>query len=228
MLRAMPTILLVRHGQASFGTADYDQLSPIGVGQASTVAEHLVERGLKVERIVSGGLRRQRDTAAPAATRFGQSVEIDPRWDEYAMDEIIAAHSPTPASASPSEPGEEVSARHYQLVLEQALAAWIAAGRDESACESWPAFQARIRAALDEVAASLGNGTTGLVFTSGGVIAALGLTLLGLPAPAMLTLNRVAVNTGITKLICGRRGITLVSFNEHAHLELAETAITYR
>ena len=224
----MPTILLVRHGQASFGAADYDQLSPVGFEQAGAVAEHLATRKLRVERIVSGGLRRQRDTATPAVDRFGGDVEIDPRWDEYAMDEIIAAHSPTPARASAGEPGEEVSARHYQLVLEQALAAWIVAGRDEAACESWPAFQARTRTALDEVAASLGHGATALVFTSGGVVAALGVTLLGLPAAAMVTLNRVAVNTGITKLICGRRGITLVSFNEHGHLELAQRPITYR
>ena len=66
------------------------------------------------------------------------------------------------------------------------------------------------------------------MFTSGGVVAALGVLLIDLPPSAMLTLNRVAVNTGITKLISGRRGITLVSFNEHSHLEQSGQAITYR
>jgi hypothetical protein len=60
------------------------------------------------------------------------------------------------------------------------------------------------------------------------VIAALCVLLLDLPSSAMLTLNRVAVNTGVTKLISGRRGITLVSFNEHSHLEQSGQPITYR
>lgn len=228
MLRRMPTILLVRHGQASFGASDYDELSAAGVEQARAVSENLGQRGLRVERIISGGLRRQRDTAAPSAELFGREPEIDPRWDEYAMDEIIAAHSRDAARASVQQPGQESSARHYQLVLEQALGAWIAAGDEESECESWPAFAGRTQAALDQVAANLGPGATAIVFTSGGVIAALGVTLLDLPDGAMLTLNRVVVNTGITKLISGRRGLTLVSFNDHSHLELSGQAITYR
>ena len=224
----MPTILLVRHGQASFGASDYDQLSPAGNAQAVIVAEHLGQRGLQVPRIISGQLHRQRDTAAPSAERFAREVEIDPRWDEYAMDQIVATHSRDTARASVREPGQETSARHYQLVLEQALAAWIAASDEETECESWPAFAQRTQAALDQAASSLGPGDTGLVFTSGGVIAALGVLLLDLPSSAMLTLNRVAVNTGVTKLISGRRGITLVSFNEHSHLEQSGQAITYR
>ena len=60
------------------------------------------------------------------------------------------------------------------------------------------------------------------------MIATLCAGLLELPAASMLSFNRVVVNTGITKLICGRRGITLVTFNEHGHLELAGQPITYR
>ncbi len=224
----MPTIVLVRHGQASFGAADYDELSPAGIQQARIVAEHLGDRGLQVARIVSGELRRQRETAMPSAERFALEVQMDPRWNEYAMDQIVATHSRDTARASVSEPGQESSPRHYQLVLEQALAAWIAAGDDETECESWPAFVRRTQAALDDVATNLGPGSASLVFTSGGVIAALCVALLGLSSSAMLTLNRVAVNTGITKVISGRRGITLVSFNEHGHLEQARQPITYR
>jgi hypothetical protein len=36
------------------------------------------------------------------------------------------------------------------------------------------------------------------------------------------------VNGSITKLVTGRRGVTLVSFNEHAHLESAPELLTYR
>jgi hypothetical protein len=36
------------------------------------------------------------------------------------------------------------------------------------------------------------------------------------------------VNSGVTKLVSGRRGITLVSFNEHTHVEGLPGLLTYR
>jgi hypothetical protein len=38
----------------------------------------------------------------------------------------------------------------------------------------------------------------------------------------------VCVNSGVTKLVTGRRGVTLVSFNEHTHLESQPGLLTYR
>ncbi|HWF53236.1 MAG TPA: hypothetical protein VG223_01350, partial [Solirubrobacteraceae bacterium] len=66
-------------------------------------------------------------------------------------------------------------------------------------------------------------------FTSGGVLAAVCIELLGLADDAFTTFNRVTINAGITKVIHGRRGATLVSFNDHSHLERAGTElVTYR
>jgi hypothetical protein len=54
-------------------------------------------------------------------------------------------------------------------------------------------------------------------------------SLLGLPADALVAFNHVSLNTGITKLAVGRGGRTLVSSNEHAHLEAPGTSlISYR
>ena len=231
MLPRMPTILLVRHGQASFGAVNYDELSAVGVQQAKIVAEHLVSRGLDVQHLISGDMRRQLDTAAPSAEALGRPVAIDPRWNEYPMDTILATYAQTSARASVTGPDQASSPARYQQLLEQALTAWIAAGRngDARAPESWPDFQRRAQDALEELAGRLEAGAAALVFTSGGVIAALAAALLQLPAATMLGFNRVAVNTGVTKLISGRRGVTLVSFNEHAHLDqLPNAPITYR
>ena len=42
-------------------------------------------------------------------------------------------------------------------------------------------------------------------------------------------LNPVTVNSSVTKIVVGRRGATLVSFNDHSHLEAAGGGhITYR
>ena len=63
----MPTVLLVRHGQASFGAADYDVLSATGQKQSELVGEALSRAGVAPDRILAGTLRRQQDTAVAAS-----------------------------------------------------------------------------------------------------------------------------------------------------------------
>ena len=46
----MSTILLVRHGQASFGAADYDNLSPTGHEQSRVLGAALAARGITARR----------------------------------------------------------------------------------------------------------------------------------------------------------------------------------
>ena len=41
-------------------------------------------------------------------------------------------------------------------------------------------------------------------------------------------LNPVCVNSGVTRVVTGRRGRTLVTFNEHAHLDGVPDVLTYR
>jgi broad specificity phosphatase PhoE len=227
----MPSILLIRHGQASFGGDDYDVLSPLGEAQAAAVADELGDRDPRPARAVSGALVRQRDTAAPVASALGLEVGIDPRWDEYDMDRILARHSDssirTTSHGAHGQP--TISSRAFQDLLEQALANWIEAGSAGGDDETWPQFAARTSAALGELAGSLASGQTAVAFTSGGVLAAICAGLLGLGTAGFLALNRVAVNASITRIASGRRGATLISFNEHGHLDRRDSGlVTYR
>jgi broad specificity phosphatase PhoE len=212
----VPTVLLVRHAQGSFGGADYDVLSERGLEQAAALSDDLEARALKVTRVLAGSLARQRDTAVPVAERFGCEVEVDARWNEYETQEIIAGQ------ASPSR--FEGTQREFQTLLDEALRGWVA--RPEG---SWPAFTERVQGAFAELTRSVESGETALVSTSGGPIAAIAVRLLGLPPEGFVALNRVAVNAGVTKVVTGASGATLVSFNEHAYLErLGRSLLTYR
>ena len=227
----MPSVLLVRHGQASFGGESYDVLSERGHEQAGVVAADLDARGLNATRLISGGLRRQLDTAAPIAERTGLEVEVDPRWDEYRSDDVLSHHSEVDAreERAAGSPAPEISSRDFQALLEDALHAWIDAGDGGPAQEPWPAFAARVEGALRGAADGLGSGETAIVSTSGGVVAAVCALLLGVPARSMVAFNRVSVNSGITKIAVGRGGMTLVSFNEHGHLDRhGDGLLTYR
>ncbi|WP_048876749.1 histidine phosphatase family protein, partial [Saccharomonospora saliphila] len=62
----MAVIYLVRHGQASFGAADYDVLSARGERQSRAVGAELARREAVVTEARCGTLARQRATAALA------------------------------------------------------------------------------------------------------------------------------------------------------------------
>ena len=210
----MGAVYLLRHGQASFGAADYDVLSAQGSQQSKTAGRELARRSARLAGAYSGTLSRQRETsrAALAECAPGTVAAEDPRFDEYDFGEIVACHGPA-GDVDRTDP------RQFQYALDTALLEWIAAGDDSTCIRTWPEFRDGARAALDEVVGTLGKGEQALVTTSGGVIAALCVTLLGAPDAAMPALNRVVVNAGLTKLVSGRSGTSLLSFNEHGHFD---------
>ncbi len=214
-------MLLVRHGQASFGAADYDNLSDVGREQSEVVGHELARRGLRQPVTLCGTLRRQRDTALLALAAAGVQAEpvVDGRWDEYDHLELLKRYIP------PEQAESDGSSRGVQPLLDRALAAWVQDGDDGG----WPSFLGGATDALAALAAELPRGRDAVVFTSGGVIAAVCAHLLGGGAPSVVALNRVTANGAITKLTLGRGGTSLVSFNDHAHFEGdARRLLTYR
>ncbi len=225
----IPSILLIRHAQASFGTADYDVLSSRGPEQVDALVAGLRRRGIEPDRIVSGALRRQRDTAALCAAEFGLEVSVDERWNEYDERDILPHYASVPVGLDRRPGDEALSSREFQQILNEALRGWIGAGPACPCREPWQQFLARLTAALGELAEGLGKGQTALVISSGGAIGALTAALLRLPPEALIAFNHVSINTGVSKLTVGRGGTTLISSNEHAHLEEADASlITYR
>ena len=209
----MPVVLLVRHGQASFGADDYDVLSDVGRRQSEVVGAELARRGLRSPRSLAGGLRRQQDTARVALP--DTPLSVDRRWDEYDHLGLLRRYP----SAEPSDG----SSRSVQVLLDAALRSWV-----DDPHGDWDGFASGASAALTALVTDLGSGDA-VVFTSGGVVAAVCAGLLGLGADGVVALNRVTVNGGITKLVVGRGGVSLVAFNDHAHFEGASRdLLTYR
>lgn len=222
----MPVFHLIRHGQASFGAADYDVLSDIGHQQAKVLADTLVRRGVRPDRIVAGSLRRHRDTAVTCAEAavWDLPVGIDPRLDEYNYRPPPGA-APVPGALP--VPGS-VLGDDGQDALDVALLDWATSGRPGADGVTFEQWRSGVLAAQRDFIGSFEPGTTGVVFTSGGVISVIVADLLGLGPEGFVALSRVTVNTAITKLVSGRRGTTLISFNDHAHLEGPADLLTYR
>lgn len=222
----MGVVLLVRHGQASWGAADYDRLSDLGVRQSEVLGQALVARGVRPGVVVHGSMRRHRQTtdAAMAAAGWDGEVVEDARWDEF--DHLSTV---TGAAGFADVPGESYDDRVRRF--EAGIERW-AAGRDDADyVETFPAFRARVEAALERLVGRLGPRSTAVVFTSGGPVSWVAALLADGGVPAWTRLSMVVVNSSVTKVVVGRRGPTLVSFNDHSHLESdpsPATLITYR
>ncbi len=213
----MSVVLLVRHGQASFGAADYDVLSETGERQSGILGRALADRGIVPASAVRGTMRRHEQTATHAG--FSE-VDVDQGWNEFDHVQVLAAHTP------PDSPESVTERRAFQRWFELATQRWMSGHHDEEYDESFAGFTARVEAALRRSTQGLASGETAVVFTSGGAIAVVAAGLLGGGTDLWQRLNSVTVNTGITKLVVGRRGTTLVSFNDHVHLE--PDHVTYR
>lgn len=221
----MSQVQLVRHGQASWGSDDYDVLSPLGEQQSRVLGEAFAARGVRPDLVVRGSMRRHRQTAEHAIAGAGWDVDVvaDEGWNEFDHLQMLSMH---PASFGE---GEELSRAQFQQWFEQATLRWAGGEYDEDYDESFAAFGTRVDAALRRVVEGLGAKATAVVFTSGGPVSWVATSLLGGGADAWTQLNPVTVNSSVTKVVVGRRGSTLISFNDHAHLERPGGGlITYR
>ena len=241
----MGTLYLVRHGQASFGHANYDVLSPLGRLQAQRLGEHFKAQGLAFQATYSGTLQRQTDTLAGITGAMGQApaaVQL-PSLNEYDSHALIAAMRsaltplPAPSPASPTDGSASLAsslrdasspqaAAHFRL-LRQALLQWMQGEIAPVGMPSYAAFAGGVQSVLDHVR-SHHDGDVLLVSSGGPIATAVG-QVLGTPLASTVALNMRIRNTSVTEFTFNPKRHTLLSYNHLPHLQQAEHAswITY-
>ena len=240
----MITILLARHGQASFGQENYDQLSELGVIQAKRLGEHYGHTQRRIDAIFSGSLVRQRDSAEHFCQAYLSASDNDlgskpifdinnlescvlPIFDEFNHEDVFVKSNPTLSTqaqiAAELTRNNELISRLGEL-FGQAMQRWHSGAHDDDYLESWPQFSARALQGLDELSnqihdrLQLEQDSTVLVFTSGGVIAAITAHLLKQSSATAYQLTQSSVNTGVTSLTIQQKKLQLLSYNEYSHL----------
>ena len=231
----MSTIYLIRHGQASFGADNYDELSPLGIEQSRVLGEAMARRlpDHGRLRVFSGSMRRQRDTASHCMERMSHSTapQVDAGVNEVDHEAVLDAQAPHWRDRRAMRAELSVAPdphRAFQAVFEAAFVRWTSGAHDADYREPWPAFRTRCEAALAQTVQRLAPQETALVFTSGGTIAALCMQLMDLPLDTAMRLNWRLANTGITKLAITRERIQVTSVNEHGHLEGVKGLLSFR
>ena len=214
----MGTLYLVRHGQASFGAADYDQLSALGTRQCQRLGEHLRARGLQFEATLSGTLKRHVQSLDALGAGFGPlpTPARLPGLNEFDGEAVVRALYPEPPpSPAPDDAAE--SFRHHFRLLREGLDAWMAGRTRPAGMPTHADFVAGVAAALDLVRTQH-RGDVLLVSSGGPISTAVGLVL-GLQGSAVIDLNLRMRNSAVTEFQVTPKRHVLVSFNGIPHLE---------
>jgi broad specificity phosphatase PhoE len=229
-------IYLIRHGQASFGTDNYDQLSAVGREQSAILGNYFAALGEPIDRIYTGTLARQRVTAqliAEALAPHSPPLTVAPAFDEYDSESILNAFasSLTPAQREQSGwPALHSDRRRFQFFLERAARAWVDGQTEAEGILPWRSFHSRIVGAIESIMRTEGRSKTLLISTSGGVIGTIVAHVLGCASHLGIELNWAVHNASITRLIYSADKVSLSMFNALPHLdqEGRRQLITYR
>jgi broad specificity phosphatase PhoE len=215
----MGTLYLVRHGQASFGADDYDQLSARGREQAVRLGTYWRERGLRFDAVLSGTLRRHAQTFEGIAEGLQAAPEplCLPGLNEYDSHALIHAIHPTPL---PRPDTPELYRQHFRLLCD-ALAQWMAGTISPAGMPSWVEFSGGVRDALEHVRQRHAGQNVLLVSSGGPISTAVGLVL-STPPEATLALNMRIRNSAVTEFSISPKRLMLQTFNALPHLDTDE------
>mgnify|MGYP002385737227 CR=1 FL=1 len=212
----MGTLYLVRHGQASFGEADYDRLSPRGHQQSLRLGEYFASRGVTFDAVVTGTLRRHAETYAGIAKGLGQTLQPLP-WpglNEYDSEAVIATIHPDKLE----KPTSPEMVRHHFRLLRDGLSQWMAGVVSPRGMPSYSDFVAGINGALDHVRKEH-FGKSVLLVSSGGPISTAVGQVLGTSAEATIELNLRIRNSSVTEFAFTPKRHMLVTYNTLPHLD---------
>jgi broad specificity phosphatase PhoE len=232
----MGTLTLIRHGQASALSAEYDRLSPLGEEQARRLGQEWARRRTVFEQVYYGPRQRQRRSAELALEACAEAGGAQmraaplPALDEFRIEPLqrefprLAQERdelrPYVAGFDPeTEPSLRMAA--LQKIGAVLLRLWVNGEIAAEGAERWTDFRARVEGAVHEMIASTGPRARIAAFTSAGVIGASAQRALGLDGDRSLDLMLLVRNASLSEFLFARPAGTrfsLASFNEVAHL----------
>jgi broad specificity phosphatase PhoE len=227
----MGTLYLVRHAQASFGAANYDQLSDLGHQQAIRLGNYVKTKGLQFDGVLTGTLRRHAQTYTGICQGAGMTMPVV-EWkglNEYDSEAIIKAAHAEPVDLKLAIERNPDNYRHYFRLLKTGLTAWMNGSTQPEGMPSYAEFVQGVTSALDHVREQFtaNEHSKVLIVSSGGPISTAVGQVLGTSPEATIELNLRIRNTSITELAFTPKRHMLVTYNTLPHLEELPGWVTY-
>ena len=219
----MSNLYLVRHGQASFGAEDYDNLSELGHKQALRLGEYFKQKGLQFDAVMTGTLRRHTQTWAGIAQGAGL-VHEPLQWpglNEYDSHAVIEAIHPHKLD----KPDTPEMYRHHFRLLKDGLTQWMNGVVSPKGMPTYDEFQHGVVSALEHVRKNHTGNV--LIVSSGGPIATAVGHVMGTTPEKTIELNLRIRNCSITEFAYTPKRHMLVTYNTLPHLEDLPDWVTY-
>ncbi len=217
----MAFIYLIRHGQASLGMSNYDELSETGIEQSKVLGAELLKRGITFDKIFSGTMQRHRQTAAHClqAMNLQTAIETDAAWNEFDHMDIIAKYEPRYSDTG--EIIKDISAaenpkQKIMHMLMSAFSRWTE-GRHDDYNEGWSSFCQRVEGGILRLQQQLNKKQKAVVFTSGGPVCIVMRKILGLTPEKTMELQLNLANASVCQFKNSSRGLQLIAFNDHGY-----------
>ena len=229
----MSQLFLVRHGQAGPRHA-YDTLSPLGERQSYLLGKHLVDSGVRFDRVVAGGLVRQQLTAQAVREAYRKTGHVFPEveenelWNEFDLGGVYEQLAEPLSNDDPEfarlfaemtrdMPDEHAAVHRVHNYCDIAMVrAWVTdAYRYDG--ESWVEFRSRVHNALDAVNGG-GSGEKVAVFTSATPVGISVGRALSLADEQIWRVAGASYNSGLTTLRITADDLRLFTFNGLPHL----------
>ncbi|MGB0848599.1 MAG: histidine phosphatase family protein [Thiolinea sp.] len=220
----MAAIYLIRHGQASFDAADYDQLSETGYKQAQILGEywHSLPHPTP-EQIYRGDMLRHQQTLDQFLCNSKKEfpVDIHQGFNEFNHIEVLKRYR--------QDWSELQGLKDFEREFFSAFHRWQSGQFDDDYQESWPQFKQRCITALNDIITRAGTAKTILVFTSGGTISVILQHIMQLSDQQAMRINQQIRNTSLTRLLFSGSRLSVDYMNNFSHLEQAGAEwVTYR
>lgn len=232
----MGKLIFVRHGQASFLSDNYDNLSDMGRRQCRQLGEYWVRHDVRIDRVYYGPRVRHRQSAEEAAAAFAEAgrefpeAVMLPELDEFAWGELMA-HARGPLAKTDPHFGAfqrafeesddpDIKFRAVQNIIERICLLWATDRIQLDTVEPWPDFAARVVRAIDIMTGDGGGNVA--IFTSGGTVSAALRHALQLEPVKSLELIWTLRNGAITEFLHSNGRFNLGCFNEASHLPTPE------
>ncbi len=203
-------LYLVRHGQGSLGTDDYDRLSCLGQRQSLLLGERLQTELDRPFCAWTGSLRRHRQTLD--GLRLVGDELIEPALNEYTVDALIRSAVDQAESLGLQLPDSRAFSepvRYLATFLEwfpEVLSVWQQGRLDCIHNGSWHAFQSRVLSPVAQWHRQLSAGGSAVVVTSAGVISTIVADLLDEDLVWQRELNVCLYNASVTRLSLNTHG----------------------
>ncbi|MEJ7605654.1 MAG: histidine phosphatase family protein [Bryobacteraceae bacterium] len=239
----MSLLTLIRHGQASYMSEDYDRLSGIGQEQARKIGVFWARHRWTFDQVFYGPAKRHlhtmeiaRNVVTSADLPWPDPVLV-PGFDEFDAFQVMKAMVPVLVERDANvdrlhrefrqNQSSPQAGKVLQALFEEVARHWCSGEFDIPEIESWDTFRSRIASAIELVRAAATKSSSVAVFTSGGPIAATIAQVLNLDSHKAIEFVWLSRNCSYSEFLFTGDRFSMSSFNSFPHLD-DHSLLTYR